>query len=145
MCVQLGLSLAVKAAFTTRLKFCVVLVYVPVRTYHSVRKCKEPFIFIFPYVSGQFGTVEYFDSTVSSRETAVMILHLNARGDSLPAASRPYHRWFSLRYGTACEGNRSACGGVHVWHRLPDVMKTGRACFPLFHLGIFLLESTYHA
>ena len=42
LCVQLGLSLAAKTAFTTRLKFCMVLMEVLVSTYHSARECKEP-------------------------------------------------------------------------------------------------------
>ena len=46
-CVQLRLSLVAEAAFTTRLKFCMVLLYVLVRAYHSVRKCKESFISMF--------------------------------------------------------------------------------------------------
>ena len=46
LCVPLGLSLAAKVAFTTRLEFCKVLLYVLVRIYHSVRKCKEPSIFV---------------------------------------------------------------------------------------------------
>ena len=45
-CVQPGLSLATKAAFITRLKFCMVLLFVFVRSYNSIRKCKEPFVFI---------------------------------------------------------------------------------------------------
>ena len=45
-CVQLGLSLAANAAFITRLKFCMVLLCVLVRTDHF-RKCKESFVSIF--------------------------------------------------------------------------------------------------
>ena len=47
-----------------------------------------------PYISrqrGTYGRVSQIDRLLA-RETAVMRSHLNARGDSLPAASGPDHR-----------------------------------------------------
>ena len=81
-----------------------------------------------------------------------MPLHPNARGDLLPAASRQgaidQSMTDGLRCddGTGCDGNRSACGRVHVGHRVAlynaDKLDgwIGRPCSAfLVHFGIFFL------
>ena len=80
-------------------EICTVLQYVLVRTYYCP-ECKEPFIFIFlikPFLyfrTGWYDRVFLLDRFLARDNNVVMRPHLNARGNSLSAASRPDHRRF---------------------------------------------------
>ena len=64
--------------------------------------------------------------------------HVNARGDWLPAVSRPITDGLRCGDGTGCDDKSLGVRCVHGWHRLPDTMKTGRPCFLFPGRDIFL-------